>query len=218
MGSCVKKSLGRLVFLIRHFKVKNHNNKIPEYNTTVILPKKQRIQKAINLFPKVSDCIYSPMLRAEITCKQFINHGLKYSKLNIEPAIQEQRLGILEGLSISDAWKNIENDEKHSWSFMTASFVPPIGPNREPSESFDQVVNRVGVYLNSIDPNPELPPLTIFTHAGVIRAAISYCMEVDLNKALGFKINYFSITCFEKQQTSLTGGSWQIHYINRDLN
>ena len=214
----MKKSLGRFIYFIRHFRVINHKSFVPKYDTKVTLPEKQKIKEVIKLLPQDSYCFSSPMLRSKITCKEFINCGLKYSSLNFEPELQEQRLGILEGLSISEAWKYLENSEKHAWSFISAKFLPPSSLKNEPSESFGQVLSRVRKFLNNIDPNPELPPILIFTHSGVIRAAIACCIGIDPDKSLGFKIDNFSLTCFEKQKTSLKGGAWQIHFINRDLN
>jgi broad specificity phosphatase PhoE len=94
--------------------------------------------------------------------------------------------------------------------------MPHISPPE--GESFDDQIRRITAWCTMIEKYNFTRPQIIFTHAGTIRALISYMMDMPSLKAQAIAINHFGYL-----QTSLmdavhaklhNGGAWQIHALS----
>lgn len=104
----------------------------------------------------------SPLGRTKTTCE--IVTGVDRSKFNIDPRLREIEVGSIAGASFYDERQEVVDFMKHP-----ETYVPPEG-----AESYQQLIDRVGSFLEDMkkeDPNEKI---LIACHRGTIQAAIMY--------------------------------------------
>lgn len=105
-----------------------------------------------------------------------------------------------------------------AWEGLETSALPDLGPlsraelaaHRPPGgESFLEMTTRGGAALQEIASSG---PAIIFTHAGIIRAALGLALG-DAAQGLAFSIAPLSATAI----TALPDGNWAISFVNLPL-
>ncbi|MEO9964606.1 MAG: alpha-ribazole phosphatase family protein [Reichenbachiella sp.] len=100
-------------------------------------------------------------------------------------------------------WKDIPQPALNIWMDKYISQGPPQG------ESYEQLKNRVvEIFKGIISQNRATTG--IITHAGPIRAILSYLLNIPLKDSFTLKIDYGSIT-----KISLHDAAFSVDYINK---
>ncbi len=110
--------------------------------------------------------------------------------------------------------------EQHfgAWEGLQTSALPDLGPlsraalaaHRPPGgESFQDIAARA---VPALRETAAQGPAIIFTHAGIIRAALGLALG-DFAQGLAFEIAPFSVTLL----TALPEGNWSVGFVNQPL-
>ncbi|MSR17002.1 MAG: alpha-ribazole phosphatase [Methylococcaceae bacterium] len=150
---------------------------------------KQKLPEFENAF-----LIYSsPLQRCEKLAKYFSTEVL------IDKRLRELNFGDWENVFFNDVpaklLKNWTDD------FVTVS--PPNG------ESFEALFHRVDCFWQDLLAKNDGNPIVIFTHAGVIRAMLANVLNLPLERAFQFSVDYGSVHKLEYRM-----GYTYIHNLN----
>lgn len=177
------------IYFLRHAPVKVIHGFFPKHNPDAII-KTTKLKKLASKIPK--NCIWyvSPLKRTMQTASA-LSKFVNYSKIIKEKQIVEQHFGDWSGKEISEVWRNIKKyKNKHNFSFITSEVIPPGG------ESFIEQCKRVKSWLEKLNPS-EGESIVVITHAGTIRAVLSYVLQINPDNALGIDIVHQSLCIFE---------------------
>ena len=135
--------------------------------------------------------VTSSLQRTHQTLKAIDEHA--YNKSTQEACLNEQSLGVLEGVALDtlqdqQEWQNLLQD--------FSRYRPSEG------ENLQDVVQRVGRYLENltqqwVSGGEEEEHYVFVVHAGVIRAALIHCLGLDITKAMQFDVTHLSVSVFE---------------------
>jgi len=100
-------------------------------------------------------------------------------------------------------WDEIEEKELEEWMQDVMYQAPPDG------ESYEQLMLRVKDFFEDII-TKNYKTVVISTHASVIRAILSYILEIPYHRTFDMHIAFGSIT-----KLSTDGQSVSVEYINR---
>jgi len=131
-----------------------------------------KIHKQIPI-DRIANIYCSPLQRCKILAETF-NIPITYDKRLKEIDFGDWELR---------AWDDIPPSELDPWM---KDFVYIQVPN---GESYIQLQQRVLEFYNSLDHTSE-ESIVIISHAGAIRALLSYIRDIDLKDSFDIKINY----------------------------
>ena len=197
------------IYLLRHAQPDIKNNTVPIKNCGILTPSDQTLSNLVQQLPINSQLIHSPMKRAIETLICLRKLGLKSSSIEANNGFSEQDLGVLEGATYEDAWKNLSMLKPHNWAFFSSDYTPKGG------ESFSQLSERVVLSLNKILKESSGRQMTIICHSGVIRSIIGHALNLDHDVMLSLQFDHLSLSYIEYQKEENAGGHFQIGFLNR---
>lgn len=127
-------------------------------------------------------CFVSPLQRAVQTAQWL---GLEPPRLRMVPALMEQHFGAWENQPYDEVWQRAQH--QYDWSRPEA-IRPPGG------ESFADVCERVGHWLEECLARHAGTQLVVVAHAGPIRAALRHALNVEPGEVLSYDIGNCSLT------------------------
>lgn len=103
------------------------------------------------------------------------------------------------------AWNDLPAAETAPWMADYVTLAPPGG------ETFGAVQQRAAAFLAEMAAPlaADESPVLVFTHGGLIRALVSYCLEIPLRNAFQLRIDFASVTKLQWQH-----GRWNFLVIN----
>lgn len=122
----------------------------------------RRAREAISRVPL--SIAFTSDLRRSVETAELVLEG-RAVEIVRTPDLREQGLGPLQGLTWSEAEQR-EPEVARSWVENPASFRPPGG------ESFDDVISRVGRFLEALASYADRSPALVVAHGGSIRAML----------------------------------------------
>ena len=106
------------------------------------------------------------------------------NRIFLDSRLKEVNFGTWE----NQAWDNIPKKEIDPWMNDFVDTAPPNG------ESYTELQNRVIDFFKTlVANNKENDPIFIVSHAGPIRAWLSYIQQIALKDSFSIKINYGQI-------------------------
>jgi alpha-ribazole phosphatase len=185
------------LYFLRHTTVAVDNDVC--YGQTEIPVASSFLQEAsdtMKLVPDKMHAVYfsSPTRRC-IQLAEFISK---------RPAMQDDRLSDLNfGSWERKKWEEIDEEELQKWMRDVVFHSVPEG------ESYEQLILRVKDFFEDII-TKNYKTVVISTHASVIRAILSYVLEIPYQRTFDMHIAFGSIT-----KISTDGESVTVEYINR---
>ncbi|EQA52275.1 alpha-ribazole phosphatase [Leptospira kmetyi] len=141
-------------------------------------------------FENVPEKIYtSPSSRCKLLAEFLIEKSPK-STLEYSNSLMELNFGTWEG----KLWSSISEEESGFW---TKDFVNERTPG---GESYFEMFGRVSEFLDGILKSNEDGKIGIVTHAGVIRIVLCKLLEIPLERAFSFELNYGSLNKIQIQK------------------
>lgn len=128
--------------------------------------------------PEEAALVSSDLKRAAQTADALARRNMR--RLPAEANLREQHFGDWEGLSYTAP------ETKDFWR-APALAAPPNG------ESFAEVCDRVGRVIDRLNASDEAEIIAV-AHAGAIRAALAYALNMPPSQALSFEITPLSLT------------------------
>jgi alpha-ribazole phosphatase len=120
------------------------------------------------------------------------------------PSMQDPRLSDLNfGMWERKKWSEIDEEELESWMNDVIYKAPPEG------ESYEQLILRVKDFFEEVI-TKNYKTVVISTHASIVRAILSYVLEIPYQRTFDMQIAFGSIT-----KISVDGASVTVEYINR---
>jgi broad specificity phosphatase PhoE len=170
-----------ILFIMRHGKTQmNKGNIIMGHLDSPLLENKERIKKLSMLLQnqkeKIKEIYSSDLGRAHNTAKKILAELNQPIKINLNEQLREINYGDASNKLKTDVEKKFPLHKKE------ASFKYPNG------ESFDELHSRIESFLNKIKNSEET--FLIVTHAGCIRAIISYMKNETMQNNLKLKISH----------------------------
>ncbi len=200
------------LFFIRHAPIKQRPGFFPKKNCNAII-KNNQIKKLSHFIPNNCICYVSPLKRTLQTAKALSKY-VSFSEIILEKKLEEQNFGDWSGKKVSDIWKILEKSKtKNNFSFISAKITPPNG------ESFLEQCNRISIWLENLN-YLQGQCIVIITHAGTIRAILSYIFNIDPEQALGIEILHQSLNIFEvlsKKDNRYKGGKFRFLALNKEV-
>jgi len=185
------------LYFLRHTTVAIDNDVC--YGQTEIPVASSFLQEAsdtMKLVPDKQHAVYfsSPTRRC-IQLAEFISK---------RPAMQDPRLADLNfGSWERKKWSEIDEQELDSWMNDVIYQKPPDG------ESYEQMMLRVKDFFEEVI-TKNYKTVVISTHASIVRAILSYVLEIPYQRTFDMQIAFGSIT-----KISVDGQSITVEYINR---
>lgn len=116
----------------------------------------------------------SPLLR----CADLARRLFPATAIAFDDRLKELHFGDWENLP----WDHIARDQIDAWAKQPLTYSAPNG------ESFQQLINRVADWKNSIAMDQYNKPIVVVTHAGVIRALAVLLNGFSVDAALSLNI------------------------------
>jgi len=149
----------------------------------------------LELLPEQALWFSSPLKRAKATAE-----WLGARNLQLAPELKEQYFGTWEGKAYDQVWGEAQHLD---WE-KPELIKPPQG------ESFMELCERVGAWLDTALKHYDGQNLIIVSHAGVIRAGLKHALGMRPSEVLSTDLNYASVT-----QVSYSDTFAIADYINR---
>lgn len=185
------------LYFLRHTTVAVDNDVC--YGQTEIPVASSFLQEAsdtMKLVPDKMHAVYfsSPTRRC-IQLAEFISK---------RPSMQDPRLSDLNfGTWERKKWSEIDEEELESWMSDVIYKAPPEG------ESYEQLILRVKDFFEEVI-TKNYKTVVISSHASIVRAILSYVLEIPYQRTFDMQIAFGSIT-----KISVDGASVTVEYINR---
>ena len=194
---------------IRHPPVKSTEDKI--YGQQDVLADLtgciRQIKKLSHNLPSMSINVTSDLKRALSTSAALESAGTVFNITEKEPAFREQDFGNWSGLS----WKEISEKENNT---SLAEWLSPAYQRPPGGESFSDVITRVVPAIMRYNSAHIGRNIVATAHAGSIRAALAYALNLDPERALSFSIDTLSLTRLDYIASSSGEGVWRIFCVN----
>lgn len=142
-------------------------------------------------------CFCSPLQR----CVKLAHRLVSASDISFSTRLKEMNFGEWE----MQPWNTIDQGELNSWMEHFTDTAPPGG------ESMNQVMERSRHFWNRLM-EKEFDSVFLVTHGGIIRCMIAHILDLPVEKAVKFDVDYGSVT---RIQVHLQHQWAQIKYINR---
>lgn len=147
--------------------------------------------------------ISSPLRRAIETCDA-IRDGTRDL---ICAEFSEQNFGDWDGLSYDEISDRFPSEAETLWRNL-ASARPPNG------ESFEDVCARVSEAVKVLNTRKPSEDIVVIAHAGTIRAALAFALNISAESALKFQIDPLSLTTIDAIHLPQEETSWRINAVN----
>jgi broad specificity phosphatase PhoE len=158
----------------------------------------------VHRLPQPATWYVTPLSRTRATAAAIFAAGYPEATLTVEPEMNEQDLGELQGLPHDVFAERLLHKPHPFWSIASQE-RPPGG------ESFADVAARVGPTIEKLVARHRGEDVVIVAHGGSIRAAVSHAMAIEPAAALSFSIKNLSLTRLEKQ-----GEDWRVAAVNEE--
>ena len=146
--------------------------------------------------PRRYDAVFSsPLTRCRTFARELDANFFKSDKRLLEMAFGDWEMQM---------WNEIEKTEFDKWMDDFVNLAPPNG------ESFQQLYNRVIEFYDEEIAESEFESIAIVTHGGVIRSFVNHILDIPLNKAFSYELDFGSVTLIDK-----SGGWPKVKYLNR---
>ena len=162
-----------------------------------------RFKRLVGKLPDNGIVFTSPLSRTIKTFEASRKNGFKLKSHFIDARIIEQNLGDWTGmkyLRLSNLTKRLSIFNKN-WLFAE-NFRPPNG------ESFEDLYERVRLFINDLIKNSSEENIIIFSHGGPIRAAILLASNMSGRKNLSHHVDNLSLTKIQYNN------GWKVLSIN----
>ena len=200
---------GKLI-LIRHAPVKRKEGFLPEHNPDAIINKDEFKNLSRNI-PEDSVWHVSPLRRTMQTADGLSKY-VRNRKTIIDSNLVEQNFGSWSGMRISEVWKELrDNESQHNFSFLCPEISSPNG------DSFLDQCKRISSWIENLNFH-ESQVIVAITHSGTIRAALSYMLGIEPDKAVGIEIFPLSLSLFEvlnEEDSPYRGGRFRLLGVNK---
>lgn len=158
----------------------------------------------------------SPLQRSLMTARALAERAAAQQDITEDIRLMEQDFGDWFGLSFDELWQKIKHLPPHNWSLLAADSCPPGG------ESFLDVWQRVGEFME--EKSPALLPTSriIISHAGIIRAIVGHILQMTPDQALSFGCDPLSLTHVQYHNQvqyhdqAFAGGRWRLVTLNQN--
>ena len=147
----------------------------------------------------------SDLQTAQESCSLFCNNIITKIEYNIEPLLRDINFGKWERLKWDDIYEKYSED--------LANFSKDWINNKATSgESFLDVINRVKSFIITVQEKViNKNKVFVFNHPSTIRAILCNILELPLDRAYSFKINYGSVY---KLDYDTCNKGWILMYCN----
>jgi probable phosphoglycerate mutase len=184
-----------LIFLLRHGRIQEHEQKRFIGQTNVLLDTLGREQ---GLFWQTAladikfDAVYSSALKR---CADTALLACPHQNPCLDSRLNEIHMGTWDGKSFDEIRESMPGEFERRGRNMN-QFRPPGG------ESFQDVADRVLPFLDEVQ-NKQSGPILVVTHAGVIRVILNRLMDPDPNDLFKIKIEYGQLSVISSKKTWL---------------
>lgn len=172
------------IFLARHLEVDVDARSYCIGQTDVFLSAKGKA--GLGLFAKDLKTLRPQTLITSdlVRCKELADKVAEESDVFVkaDPLWREVNFGEWENRTWDDLCHSDQNRVEH-WMHNFVSAIPPGG------ESYMMLFQRVQAQLERLTERPE-KRILIVTHAGVIRAAMSFVLGIPLDKSFSVEVNF----------------------------
>ncbi len=155
-----------------------------------------------NVLPEGALWLCSPLARARDTAGAIVKAGIEAPAPLIEPDFIEQDFGSWQGLT----WDRVEKEDGKAARLFWDDPVntPPPG-----GESFKDLAGRVTRAIDRLGGEHGGRDIVVVAHAGPIRAALAFALDVAPGKGLSVEIDPLSLTRLER-----FGQTWRVGALN----
>ena len=163
-------------------------------------------QALAEMLPREALMVRTPLQRTGQTADAIAAEGLEYADTLIEADFQEQSFGDWQGVTYGD-FDTIRDGIAHRYWLAPAYERAPNG------ESFTDLVARTVPAITRINAGHSGRDIIAVTHGGTIRAAISFALGIDPERALAFSIDNCSVTRLDHIDHE-GQHQWRLGFIN----
>ena len=157
--------------------------------------------------PKDALWITSPLKRARQTAAALAKAMGHDAEPLVEPDFVEQDFGLWQGLTHDEMAERFPRKNELFWK-TPGSSNPPEG------ESFAQVMERVGRAIAALSQDHLQEERIVFSHGGVIRAALGLSLDLNPERALCFAVDNLSVTRIDRMVLPEGPIQWRINGVN----
>lgn len=173
---------------VRHAPVRVHGGKIyGQQDLPCDCSDTALVEKIAATLPQDAVCITTPLQRTRQTADALIAAGWSPSEQVTINAFVEQDFGDWQGLT-HDQFDEARDGIGHRYWLAPAFERAPNG------ESFTDVIARVAPAVTKLSSDYSGRPLVAITHGGTIRAALTFALGLDPERALSFSVHNYSVT------------------------
>ncbi|MGC6452792.1 MAG: histidine phosphatase family protein [Candidatus Puniceispirillaceae bacterium] len=191
------------IFFIRHAPVAKLAGHVPPADPP-ILDQTYALDALVETLPQGAIWHVSPLTRAHQTAA-LLTPGLAPAAMREDERLAEMEFGTWADRPVAEVWDEIKDGPLHNWSFVTASRKPPDG------ESFDELVMRVGAWMEDLAADFAPAQHVVVTHAGVIRAMMCKVLAAPPDHCIGIPVPHFGVarvTLMDPARATADGGPW----------
>jgi len=199
---------------IRHAPVKDHGGRLyGRRDVAVDLSDTAALRALADRLPEGAAWLASPLSRATETAKALAalraGGNETPATVAVEPGIIEQDFGAWQGRTYAEI-AELQGGEMHAFWFAAAHTTPEGG------ESFADTMGRVGQAIARLTEAHAASDIVAVAHAGVIRAAVAFALDLDAEAALRFSVDTLSLTRLD--HIAADGRTyWRVVGVNRTL-
>lgn len=202
--------------LIRHAPTIYPKGTLPPYDPDIDLDGKDKALSGLaHALPDDAAWLVSPLSRCVKTAEAIARHGAKAKRMDIVPALEEQRYGDWHGKSVAEIWDAVKDGPKSNWHFLHSSVTPPQG------ESFLDLWARITPVIEQVQTAKD-SHIVIIAHAMVIRAIVSKALNLSAEQALALGVEPLSLTQLTYMAAGASedkgaGGAWSLDRLNQSF-
>ena len=202
--------------LIRHAPTIYPKGTLPPYDPDIDLDGKDKALSGLaHALPDDAAWLVSPLSRCVKTAEAIASRGAKAKRMDIIPALEEQRYGDWHGKSVAEIWDAVKDGPKSNWHFLHPSVTPPNG------ESFLDLWTRITPVMKQVQAADD-SPIVIIAHAMVIRAIVGKALNLSAEQALALGVDPLSLTQLTfiaagASEDEGAGGAWSLDRLNQSF-
>ena len=202
--------------LIRHAPTIYPKGTLPPYDPDIDLDGKDKALSGLaHALPDDAAWLVSPLSRCVKTAEAIVRHGAKAKRMDIVPALEEQRYGDWHGKSVAEIWDAVKDGPKSNWHFLHPSVTPPQG------ESFLDLWARITPVMKQVQAADDRH-IVIIAHAMVIRAIVGKALNLSAEQALALGVEPLSLTQLTFMAAGASkeegaGSAWSLDCLNQSF-
>ena len=192
---------------VRHAPVTAHNGTIYGQNDLPCDCSDKAVFAALaKILPKEAPLVRTPLQRTAQTADAIRSAGFTFGSEIIEQDFMEQSFGDWQGVSYAE-FDNIRDGIAHRYWLAPAYERAPNG------ESFTDLIARTVPAITKLTAEHSGNDIIAVTHGGTIRAALSFALGLDPERALAFAVENCSVTRLDHIDHD-GQHSWRLSFIN----